>query len=48
MIKPRRIRPPRPPKPVDRLQNMRTIRLLGKTKWVRAHWRWDYDRHAWE
>ena len=48
MMKLRRIRPPRPPKPVDRVQNMRTIRTLGKTKWVRAHWRWDYDRHAWE
>lgn len=43
-----RLRPPRPPKPVDRLQNMRTIRPIGKTKWVKAHWRYDYDRRQWE
>lgn len=44
----RPLRPLRPLKPLDRLQNMRTLRPLGKTKWVKAHWRWDYDRHAWE
>lgn len=45
-IKP--IHPPKPPKPIDRLQNMKTIRPLGATKWVKAHWRYDYDRRAWE
>jgi len=34
----KKIHPPKPPKPVDRLQNMQTIRPLGKTKWVKAHW----------
>lgn len=41
-------RGPRPPKPVDRLQNMKTIRPIGMKKWVRAHWRYDYDRRQWE
>lgn len=44
----KRIRPPRPPKPIDRLQNMKTIRPIGKTTWVKAHWRYDYDRRQWE
>lgn len=48
MRPPKKIRPPRPPKPPDRLQNLKTLKPLGKNKWVRAHWRWDYDRHAWE
>ncbi len=48
MRPPKKIRPPRPPKPPDRLQNPKTLKPLGKNKWVRAHWRWDYDRHAWE
>jgi hypothetical protein len=45
-IKP--LRPPKPLKPIDRLQNMVTLRPLGATKWVKAHWRYDYDRRAWE
>lgn len=42
------IRPMRPLKPMDRMQNMRTIRRLGMTKWIKAHWRYDYDRRQWE
>ena len=41
-------RPPRPPKPPDRIQNIKTVRPLGKNKWVRAHWRWNYKNHQWE
>ena len=48
MTKSSRPKPPRPPKPPDRMQNIQTFRPFGKTKWIRAHWRWDYDRHAWE
>jgi hypothetical protein len=48
MYRLKRIRPPRPPKPVDRIQNMKTIRPIGKTTWVKAHWRYDYDRRQWE
>lgn len=44
----RKLHPPRPPKPPDRLQNPRTLRPLGKTRWVKAHWRYDYDRRQWE
>ena len=43
----KKIHPPKPPKPPDRLQNMQTLRPLGK-KWVRAHWRWDYNTNKWE
>lgn len=42
------IKLPRPPKPIDRMQNIKTLRPLGKTKWVRAHWRYDYARGQWE
>lgn len=28
-------------KPLDRLQSMITLRLLGKNKWIKAHWRYD-------
>lgn len=44
----KKINPPRPPKPVDRIQNIKTMRPIGKTKWVKAHWRWDYNYHQWE
>ena len=44
----KRIYPPKPPKPVDRLQNMKSIRPLGKATWVKAHWRWDYQTRKWE
>jgi hypothetical protein len=42
------LRSMRPIKPIDRFQNMRTLRPLDKTKWVKAHWRYDYDRCEWE
>lgn len=42
----KKIHPPKPPKPLDRLQNMQTIRPLGKTKWVKAHWRWNCGTHS--
>jgi hypothetical protein len=42
------LHPPKPPKPLDRLQNMMTLQPLGKTKWGKAHWRWNYDTHQWE
>ena len=42
-----RIHPPKPPKPPDRMQNMQTMRRFGATKWVRAHWRWDYGNRQW-
>lgn len=45
---PRKIHPPKPPKPVDRMQNMKTICPIGKTKWVKAHWRWNYGDSHWE
>ena len=48
MFRMKRIRPPRPPKPVDRIQNIKTIRPIGKNTWVKAHWRYDYDRRQWE
>jgi len=38
------MRRPRPPKPLDRMQNMKTMKPLGKNKWIRAHWRYDYQR----
>lgn len=38
----------RPLQPLDRVQNMKTLRPLGKTKWVSAHWRWDYNLRRWE
>lgn len=44
----KKVHPPKPPKPIDRLQNMQTLRPLGKTKWVKAHWRWDYSTPKWE
>jgi len=44
----KKIHPPKPPKPPDRLQNMPTFRPFDKSEWVRAHWRWDYERHQWE
>lgn len=44
----KKIPPPKPLKPIDRLQNMQTLRPLGKTKWVKAHWRWNYGTHQWE
>ena len=48
MRKLRRLHRPRPPKPPERLQNPRTLRPLGKTKWVKAHWRYDYASYQWE
>ena len=48
MFRMKRIRPPRPPKPVDRIQNIKTIRPIWKNTWVKAHWRYDYDRRQWE
>ena len=44
----KKILPVRPIKPLDRMQNMRTLQPLGKTKWVKAHWRYDNQRNAWE
>ena len=44
----KKIHPPKPPKPIDRLQNLQTLQPLGKTKWVSAHWRWNYGTHQWE
>jgi len=29
------------------MQNMQTMRRFGATKWVRAHWRWDYGNRQW-
>lgn len=44
----RPLRPLKPLKPLDRLQNMKALRPLGKSRWVRAHWRYDYDTCKWE
>ena len=38
----------RPIKPIDRMQNIKTVRPIGKTKWVKAHWRYDYRTSKWE
>jgi len=38
----------KPPKPFDRHQNFKTYRPWGKTKWVKAHWRWNNDTNKWE
>ncbi|WP_216840524.1 hypothetical protein [Falsiroseomonas tokyonensis] len=46
--RPRPFHPPRPPKPPDRLQNMQTLKPFGKNHWVKAHWRYDYQRRQWE
>jgi hypothetical protein len=43
----RKLNPPRPPKPPERPQNPISPRALGKTKWIKAHWRWDYTTHQW-
>lgn len=43
----RPIRPIRPIKPIDRMQNMKTLRPFGKAKWVKAHWRYDYNYRQW-
>jgi hypothetical protein len=45
----RSLRPLRPPKPIDRLQNLRPLRPLGKNKYIKAHWRYDYStgRYEW-
>jgi hypothetical protein len=42
------LHPPKPLKPIDRLQNMKSIRPIGATKWVKAHCRSDYSQRAWE
>jgi hypothetical protein len=41
-------KPPKPPKPPDRLQNIKTVKPLGKNKWIKAHWRYDYKFNRWE
>ena len=46
--RPRRSRLPRPARPPDKLQNLPTLQPLGKSVWVRAHWRWNYERREWE
>lgn len=46
-----RLKPPKqlkPIKPLDRLQNLKTLRPLGKNHWIKAHWRFDYQRRQWE
>ena len=42
------IHPPKPPKLLNRLQNPRTLQPLGKNKWVKAHWRYDYGTRSYE
>ena len=44
----KKIHPPKPPKPPDRIQNIQTINPIGKNKWIRGHWRWNYDSRRWE
>lgn len=46
--KPPTLKPPKPPKPFDRPQNVKTFQPFGKTKWVKAHWRFDYKSYKWE
>jgi len=41
-------RPPRPPKPIDRIEGIRPIKPIGKNRWVKGHWRYDYGRRAWD
>lgn len=48
MAKFKKIHPPKPPKPSDRLQNLKTIKPIDKNKWIRAHWRWNYNSRKWE
>ncbi len=47
IYRPKKIHPPRPPKPPDRPQNPRPARGPGDTKYISAHWRWDYGTHSW-
>jgi len=42
------IKPIKPIKPIDRIQNIMTIQPIGKTKWIKAHWRYNYDTRNWE
>ena len=44
----RYLTPIRPIKPMDRMQNMKTMQPMDKTKWVKAYWRYDYQRRQWE
>lgn len=43
-----RLKPLKPLKPLDRMQNMKTLQPLGKNKWVKAHWRYNYATRQWE
>jgi hypothetical protein len=47
-LKNRRIHPPKPAKPADKIQNVQTVRPLGKTVWVLAHWRYNYVPRKYE
>jgi hypothetical protein len=43
----KKLLPLRPLKPLDRLQPLRPLQPLGKTKWIKSHWRFDYGTRQW-